>query len=322
MILTVTLNPLLERRFYFDNLNGAKTQRASAIHLTAGGKGINVSRQLNKLGMDNIALTFLGGQNGKSFRKIIQDEQIKLAPIQIKSEMREAALIIDKGKRNVFHHIGPNFIIEKEEAEDFKSKMEKMIENCDIAVFSGSSPCASTDDIFPLGIEIANKLDKISILDTYGPHLKTCLRKEPSIIHLNVDEAASSLNKDLSTEEAKTEFLREIYKTNKIRRVFLTDGASPFYSSNFDFIYKCETPAVSEYDPTGSGDAFIAGVAYSLDQSCTFEETLKFSSALGALNASTEEVCAVDLAKAQELIPSIHVQPIGKRMSALNADIY
>lgn len=322
MILTVTLNPLLERRFYFGELNGTKTQRAADLRLTAGGKGINVSRQLSKLGADNIALTFLGGQNGKSFRKILQDEQIKLAPVQIKSELREAALLIDKDKKKVLHHIGPSFTIEKEEAQEFQSKMEKMIENCDIVVFSGSSPCPASDGIFPYGIETANKLDKISILDTYGPHLQACLEKEPSIIHLNTDEAAGSLNQDLSADEAKSNFIKELYKQYKIRRIFLTDGGNPFYSGNFDFIYKCDVPAVDEFDPTGSGDAFMAGVAYSMEQSYTFEETLRFSSALGALNASMEEVCAVSPEDGLKLAPSIMVRPIGKRMSAIDADIY
>jgi len=63
-----------------------------------------------------------------------------------------------------------------------------MIYNCSAVIFSGSSPCFATDDIFPFGIELANKYDKISILDTYGGHLQACLEAQPTVIHNNKDE--------------------------------------------------------------------------------------------------------------------------------------
>jgi 1-phosphofructokinase family hexose kinase len=322
MILTITLNPLLERRFYFNGLNGSKTNRASAIKMTAGGKGINVSRQLNKLGLDTVALTFLSGINGKNYRKILQDENIKFSPVQVKDEMREGAILIDKEKKSVTHNIGPNFAVSKEEADEFKSKMEKMIENCDVVVFSGSSLGPATDDIFAYGIEAANKLDKLSILDTYGAHLKACLEKEPSMLHINLSEAESSFNLKLTDEEKKLELLRDLHKKYNVRRVFLTDGKKPFYASNFDYMYKCEFPEIEEYDATGSGDAFTAGIAYGMEKSYSFEEILKFSSALGAVNASMEDVCEASFDSASGLMDSVIVTPIGKRIREINADIY
>ena len=60
MILTVTLNPLLEKRLEFQSVELGKDQRAKNEFYAAGGKGINVSRQLNLLGVKNSAFTWLG----------------------------------------------------------------------------------------------------------------------------------------------------------------------------------------------------------------------------------------------------------------------
>ena len=132
------------------------------IYAKAGSLRCHISRNIRitsynvcytKLLLDTVALTFLGGLNGKNYRKILQDENIKFSPVQVKDEMREGAILVDKEKKSVTHNIGPNFAVSKEEADEFKSKMEKMIENCDVVVFSGSSLSPVTDDIFAYGIE-------------------------------------------------------------------------------------------------------------------------------------------------------------------------
>ena len=94
MILTVTLNPLLESRLYYDSISIGSNNRSINKIYTAGGKGINVSRQLNALGIENIALTFLGGNNGKIYRKLLADEGISFFAVPIKSETRSATLAL------------------------------------------------------------------------------------------------------------------------------------------------------------------------------------------------------------------------------------
>ena len=78
MILTVTLNPLLEKRLFFDNFLCSNSNRSYKEEFRSGGKGINVSRQLNHLNINNQALTFLGGTSGKILRSIYHSEQLKL----------------------------------------------------------------------------------------------------------------------------------------------------------------------------------------------------------------------------------------------------
>jgi 1-phosphofructokinase family hexose kinase len=317
MILTVTLNPVLEKRLYFDSVELGNSNRAFKEEFTAGGKGINVSRQLNCLGIQNSAFTFLGGNNGKIVRSLLTYEQIEFFSIATKSVTRYANLIIEKRTDRISTFFSPNAKITKEEATEFKNKLEKMIQNCSMVVFSGSSPCSETEEIFPYGIELANKHDKISILDTYGSHLDKCIASAPTVIHNNTHELENSLNISLKSEKDKIELLKKLYSKG-IRLAFITDEAKPVYASKFDFVYKAIPPKVNLVDSTGSGDAFVAGLVYGLDNSLVFEETLKNATALGAANASMMKTCSVSKDEMIHFTELIEIETIGKKMKLID----
>jgi tagatose 6-phosphate kinase len=316
MILTVTLNPLLERRLVFPSVQLGKDFRTDKDFFTSGGKGINVSRQLNFLGIKNLAYTFLGGNNGKIMKNLLSQEQIDYTVVQTKSETREASLIIEENENRISTFFGPNSLITKAEADEFKFKMKKMIENCAIVVFSGSSPCKETDDIFPYGIKTANEYDKISICDTYGSHYQNCIDKSPTIIHNNLHEIEKSVGLKLSGEKEILDYLHQLYKKN-IKQAYLTSGSKPVYTSNFDFIYKSGCPEVTQLDPTGSGDSFVAGIAMGMHNLLSFEETFRMAICLGAANASRWEMCNVKLEDIVLLKDEIKIETVGKRMSTL-----
>jgi 1-phosphofructokinase family hexose kinase len=317
MILTVTLNPLLERRLIFSRINFENENRNGKRELKAGGKGINVSRQLNYLNTDNFAFTFSGGSNGKILKNVLNNEGIKFSSVRTKEETREAFIAVDESKKKVSTFFGLNSKIKAQEAEEFKNRLEKMIENCEIVVFAGSSPSEETNSIIPYGIELANKYDKISICDTYGIHLVNCIESSPTILHNNVPELEKSLNISLREEKDKLEFLDYLYGKN-IKQSFLTDGERNTYASNFEFHYKVENPVIEIYDSTGSGDCFVAGVAYSWHNNLTFEECLSYASSLGICNAKKYDVCNVKPAEAEEVRLLIKITSTGKKMKTID----
>ncbi len=317
MILTITLNPLLERRLFFDTIEFGKSNRSQNEIYYAGGKGINVSRQLNFLNEKNSAFTFLGGNNGKLLRHCLTNDKIDFSVVSNKSETRAADVIIEMKTKRVTTFFGMNNLITKEEAGEFKSKIEKMIQNCSTLVLSGSSPCAEADDIFPFAIELANKYDKVSILDTYGNHFQSCIDAGPTAVHNNCDEIEKSINVQLKTENEKLEFLDYLY-SRKIKLTFLTDGANAAYASKFDFHYKIISPTVDVFDATGSGDAFVAGIAYGMENSLVFDEFVKIAAALGAANAAVIETCAVPYKDIENYIDKVEVLPVGKKMKIID----
>ena len=66
--------------------------------------------------------------------------------------------------------------------------------------------------------------------------------------------------------------------------VILTDGPRPILALDPDGrAFRLQPPAVQPVDTTGAGDAFRAGLIYSLLQGCALAESLAFAAAAGAL---------------------------------------
>jgi 1-phosphofructokinase family hexose kinase len=317
MILTVTLNPLLERRYYYTAIDLSSVNRDGLVTLKAGGKGININRQLNKLGVQNVALLFTGGNNGKLLRESLHNENITFSDIRTRNETRDAAIIIDQSSKKVYSFFRSDVEVASSEVDNFILKMEKMISTCELVVFSGSSPCLETDIIFPEGIRMANRMDKISVCDTYGNHLENCINASPTIIHSNVGEIKSSLGSVLNIENDYIDLLNTLYGKG-IKQAFITDAEKPFYASNFDFHYKITLPKIETVDSTGSGDAFTAGIIYGWHNKLNFEQQIRFASALGIRNAQSFEVCDVDTESAQSLVEQIKISSVGKKIKEIN----
>jgi 1-phosphofructokinase family hexose kinase len=317
MILTITLNPLLERRFVYQKVDLGSSNRGGGSALSAGGKGINVSRQLNNLDVQNHAFTFAGGNNGKILRDNLSKENINFSFVKTTSETRDAAIIYEKSSNSISTFFSSDPIINKNEVEEFKQRLEKMIQNCQIVVFSGSSSCDETNSIVPFGIDLANKFDKISICDVYGKQLKNCIKSKPAILHNNVTELENSLGISLKSESEILNFLDTLYRKG-IKQAFITDGKKPGYALTFGFKYKIENPEINPIDETGSGDSFVAGIAYCLHHNLTFDETLKTSASLGIANAQSYETSNVKFDEMKKYFNAVKISSIGKKMKTLD----
>lgn len=316
MVLTVTLNPLLEKKLYFESTNSNKN-RAYKEEYLAGGKGINISRQLNLLGIQNHALLFLGGANGKKLRSILELENISFSTTSIKNETREASLIFDNTNKSLKTYFGLNSTVTDSEINQFLSKLEKAIVNSSIVVFAGSLPNDAASVIIEKGIELCNKHDKISIIDTYGKQLKKYFSLGPTIIHNNIDEIRASFDVSANSETEISDLLDDFYNQG-VKLSFLTNGKVDIFASKADFHYKVLVPKIMEKDPTGSGDAFVAGIIYGLEKSLIFNDFVKLAVSLGAQNAESWEVCKVDPIAAKKLEDEVTIVEIGKKIKLID----
>lgn len=317
MLLTVTINPLLEICLTYKDVLFSGENRNGKLTYRAGGKGINVSRQLKYLETKSFGFTFAGGANGKIFRSILEQEELSYSFIRTANETRIAAVITDESNKTVSTYFQENNFVSPDEANEFKSKLEKMIQNCEIVVFSGSSPSTAADEIFPYGISLANKYDKVSVVDTYGAHLAGCIDASPTILHSNVEEIEKSLDIKIKSEKDKLAFLDHLYQKG-IKQAFITDGERPVFTSNFDYHFKIVPPKVCSVHPTGSGDAFVAGIVYGWHNDFVFAEMCKFAAALGAANAERLDICTADFAAIEELRKQVVLTPVGKKMKLLD----
>ena len=71
-------------------------------------------------------------------------------------------------------------------------------------------------------------------------------------------------------------------------------------------------------DSTGSGDSFVAGIAYGWHNNLTFENSLLIASSLGIANSITQDTSYVLLKDAEAFNDSILIQPFGKKMKIVD----
>ena len=76
-ILTITLNPAIDRLVESKGFEADKDNRTSKGVSFAGGKGINVSRALKALGVKSVAAGFAGGANGQNLLRDLLLEGIE-----------------------------------------------------------------------------------------------------------------------------------------------------------------------------------------------------------------------------------------------------
>lgn len=320
MIITVTLNPLLEYRFNFSNkkkFSGLNQYRCNSQNIVAGGKGINVSRQLYNLGIESVAVTFVGGLNGKQLARALSAEKFNSILIRTQAETRIGFVTIDNSSNRIKSYFGLNSEITEKDSAQMKAKLEKMIPNCEMIILSGSSSSRFTEDIFPFAIHLANKHDKISFVDTYGAHLQSCIDASPKILHCNIDEIETSLSTTIRDEKSIRDFLFYLYGKG-IKQSFLTNGGEEFYSANFDYHYKITPPKIESVDSTGSGDAFAAGIASGLYNDFVFEDYLRTAVKLGAVNAALVDVCNVTREQLNVFTDEAIISPVGKKIKQID----
>lgn len=295
MILTVSLNPLLEKTLFFENIKNSEVNRASSVLINAGGKGINVSRQLNYLSIDNLATGFLGGDSGKRLKSILYKENIKNSFLQIKSETREGFVVV-RNQIEQTSFFEPDPLITRNEVDEFIERTKRSILNSEMVIFSGSAPTNPQGEdctrIFTELILHANENDKFTIVDTYGQNLSSIFSVKPMIAHANIKEIETSLGNSLVTDDDVLAFLKS-KAMEGIKIFILTNGEKPFFAMNQKYLYRIEPMKVDAVNPTGSGDAFMAGLIFGLHNNLPFEDILKFATASGSLNAAMMDVCRV-----------------------------
>ena len=149
MIITVTMNPAIDKTADVDNLRIGELNRVKNIIQDAGGKGINVSRTIHALGGDTIATGFLGGDAGKMIGLSLTQLNIKHDFVFIEGETRTNTKIIDKSNGNLVTELnepGPDIL--PSELEQLCEKLEGYASPDNIFVFSGSIPNKISPSIY------------------------------------------------------------------------------------------------------------------------------------------------------------------------------
>ena len=83
MIVTLTLNPSLDRTLALDSLRRGEVLRATSVRIDPGGKGVNVTRVLRAFGVDSHAVIPCAGPDGEELARLLQNAGVPVTEVQV-----------------------------------------------------------------------------------------------------------------------------------------------------------------------------------------------------------------------------------------------
>ena len=96
MILTVTINPSVDRNIEVDRLVFEDRAYILKRSDSAGGRGMNASRVLHSFGAKTLAIVTSGGVNGPRLEKLAAKSGFPVKTVPIENEIRVNLTITDK----------------------------------------------------------------------------------------------------------------------------------------------------------------------------------------------------------------------------------
>src|SRR4051812_34913128 len=174
MILCVTLNPCLDKTLTVPPWEPGDSIRGLAVREVVGGKGNNVARALTRLGRTARPVTFLGGPIGVHCEALLRGED-GLDPLVTPTEAPTRIILTARTERTSDQtaFFDPDPAITASEAEALYNRVEGALTEGGITAISlsGSSPSASTHELFADLVALARSRRVPVLLDSYGPAL-------------------------------------------------------------------------------------------------------------------------------------------------------
>ncbi|MEX1139520.1 MAG: 1-phosphofructokinase family hexose kinase [Bacteroidota bacterium] len=308
MITTVTLNPMLDKTIRVEAFQRGSIHRGTSLTMVAGGKGINVSRQLGALGVEILATGFLGGWTGQVIRALMDQERVRHDFVETGMLTREGVTYLeaDGTSTAVFE---PAQRPSVESVHGLSRKLDALAKESEWVVCSGSSPGGEADDVFYEGVLSAHKAGCRSVLDSYGKAFTLALKGIPTMVKTNKAEFAQSSRTELHNESDTRRELGKLIQAGVHYAIF-TDGARPVYAASKDGEWKVSPPEIRSINPVGSGDAMLAGMIFGFVKNWDFERCLRFGVAAGVANALIWEVASSSHEAILNVEPNLSVQSL------------
>ena len=167
MIITVTMNPAIDKTVEVDKFQPYALNRIRRIEYDAGGKGINVSKTIHALGGESIAMGFLGGNTGKTIENVLNARNIRHDFIYVDGDTRTNTKIFDcVGGVTELNEPGP--AITENQTEALIQKICTYTDNETLVVLAGSVPGGVRKTIYAEITECVHKKGGKVLLDADG----------------------------------------------------------------------------------------------------------------------------------------------------------
>lgn len=303
MIYTVTLNPSIDYIVEVDDLTLGGLNRMKRDLKLPGGKGINVSRVLNQLEVQNTAIGFLGGFTGRYIEDWLREEKIISNFVTVADDTR-INIKLKAGEETEINGTGP--VIREAEAEALLLKLEAL-QAGDTLVLSGSAPPSLGGDFYSKLIAVCKRKKAEFVIDTTGQALKDALALEPLLVKPNHHELAELFGVTIKTREEIITYGRRLLEAGAQYVLVSMAGEGALFISD-QGVYYASAPSGTVRNSVGAGDSMIAGFVGTLSLTGDVLEAFRTGVASGSATAFSDDLA--DRMLIEQLKPQIEISQV------------
>lgn len=279
-ILTLTVNPSLDKSTVFTGLVPDRKIRCEAPTYEAGGGGINVSRAISLLGGESLCVFTTGGSSGTMLRELVEKQGIPVETIPTESITRENLMAFESGSRAEYRFGFPG-------AELTAAEQRKILDTvrnsaAKFVVASGSLNENLDPGFYREVAKICQEKEAKFIVDTSGDALRETLETGAYLVKPNVGELArlvgiEHLETDQADDAAKT-----LVDSGKAEIVVVSLGPQGAYLVSKNETHFVPAPNIRKRSTVGAGDSMVGGMVWALSQNKPLKEVVQWGVACGS----------------------------------------
>lgn len=281
MIVTITMNPAVDKSTTINKLAPEKKLRCTALITEAGGGGINISKAIKELGGESLAVFPSGGMNGKLLENYLTEKHINFKSMPVAHETRENIVVRETDTNSQFRFVMPGAPLTEKEAQSCFDLLQQIQPRPTCIVASGSLPPGLPENFFGKLAQLAKQLNARFIIDTSGKPLQLAAKEGVYLLKPNLSELCALVGKEHLEVNEVDDAAMEIIKQGSCEVMVVSMGPSGALMITKDGGEHVPTPTVQKQSTVGAGDSMVAGMVWMLEQGKSLSEMVRFGVACG-----------------------------------------
>ena len=305
-VATITLNAAYDLVGRLKRIELGEVNTVETLGLFPAGKGINVAKVLNDLGVEVAVGGFLGEDNQGDFEHMfrVTGLQDKFQRVTGKTRINVKITETEADVTDL------NFLGYQISAEDWQKFVADSLDYCkefDIVAVCGSLPRGVTPELFADWLLQLHQAGVKVVLDSSNATLTAGLKANPWLVKPNHRELESWVGHSLPTLNDIIVAAKKL-KAQGIANVIVSMGANGSLWLSDNAVVQAQPPKCENVVSTvGAGDSMVAGLIYGFVNNLSQQETLAFASAVSAFAVSQSNVGVSDRALLEPILKQVKV---------------
>lgn len=285
MIYTVTCNPSLDYIVSVEDFRLGRTNRTASEQIQPGGKGINVSIVLNRLGIPNTAIGFTAGFVGEEIEKRVEEAGCKAEFIRMGQGNSRINLKLKSVDGTEINGQGPE--ITEEAMEQLFYKLDRMREG-DWLVLAGSIPASLPDCIYcDMMRHVSQKRIEV-VVDATQDLLLQVLRYRPFLIKPNNHELGEVFQTTIRTREEAFPYAQRLQQMGARNVLVSMGGEGAVLIAENGEAYEQQAVHGKLVNAVGAGDSMVAGFLAGWIEQKNYAHAFRMGLSAGSATAFSE----------------------------------